>query len=273
MPVVPSNESSRLADSGGDSATRAKRKPCSSVGGVPWHGKPAMVADGRWLHAAKDRLEAAQALRRPELAAAVVDVEGRCSLREGHPPDLRACVDVHVGRDADRIVKRSAPYEAHFRTPVLAEDRHLTFRAPKDPLRAAVVAGRVHRLRRSREHLYAVSLDQQVDDESAAGLTLTVQAVAAMNEHRLRPEPVPDRAARASTVKLNAHAGHPTSPQTDCSPAAASPTVRRRDRVQLGPLSPLAHSDSRTRPLAKCSFHGVPTLWWQWRAGFGRRPM
>lgn len=38
------------------------------------------------------------------------------------------------------------------------------------------------------------------------------------------------------------------------------------------PLSLFAHSDSRTRPLAECSFHGDPTLWWQWRAGFGRRP-
>jgi hypothetical protein len=37
-------------------------------------------------------------------------------------------------------------------------------------LRVAVVAGRVNRLRRSRKHLYTVSLNQQVDDESAAGL-------------------------------------------------------------------------------------------------------
>jgi hypothetical protein len=66
---------------------------------------------------------------------------------------------VHVRRDAGRIVKRSAADEAHFRRAVLAEDRHLTLRAPKDPLRTAVVAGRVDRLRRSREHLYAVSLD------------------------------------------------------------------------------------------------------------------
>jgi hypothetical protein len=46
-----------------------------------------------------------------------------------------------------------------------------------------------------------------------------------MNEHWLRCEPVPDRAARASAVTLNAHAGHPTSPQhtPPCAPAAASP--------------------------------------------------
>jgi hypothetical protein len=57
-----------------------------------------------------------------------------------------------------RVVERSAPNEAHLRRAVLAEDRDLTCRTPKDPLRAAVVAWRVNRVRRSREHLHAVSL-------------------------------------------------------------------------------------------------------------------
>jgi hypothetical protein len=33
-----------------------------------------------------------------------------------------------------------------------------------------------------------------------------------------------------------------------------------------------AKRQSRLRRRGECSFRGDPTLWWQWRAGFGRRP-
>ena len=79
-------------------------------------------------------------------------------------------------------------------------------RTTEDPLRAAVVAWGFDLVRRSREQLQMVSLDQQIDDEGAAGLPLTVQAVAAMNEHRFRAEPVPKRAARAPALTVEAHA-------------------------------------------------------------------
>jgi hypothetical protein len=87
---------------------------------------------------------------------------------------------VDVRRDIGRIVERPAPYEAHLRRAVLAEDRNLTVRTPEDSLPAAIVARRVDGLRRSRDDMHTVGLDQQIDDEGAAGLALTVQAVAAM---------------------------------------------------------------------------------------------
>jgi hypothetical protein len=46
-------------------------------------------------------------------------------------------------------------------------------------------------------HLDPVALDQEVDHEGAAGLPLAAEAVAAMDEQRLRREPIANRAARA----------------------------------------------------------------------------
>ena len=88
---------------------------------------------------------------------------------------------------------------------VLAEDGDLAGRAPVDPLRASVVAGHVHRLGVAGEQLHAVGLDQQVDDECAPGLPLTVQAMTAMREERLGREPVANRSACASTLIRIAH--------------------------------------------------------------------
>ena len=51
-------------------------------------------------------------------------------------------------------------------------------------------AGVGNRLGVAREALDALRLDQRVDDEGAAGLPLALPAMAAMDEHRLRLEPV-----------------------------------------------------------------------------------
>ena len=66
-------------------------------------------------------------------------------------------------------------------------------------LEAAMVTRDVGRLRPALDHLHAVGLDQQVDHEGAAGLPLTVQAVTAVREQRLRAEPVANGAAGTST--------------------------------------------------------------------------
>src|SRR5215217_751661 len=151
-------------------------------------------------------LRAGETFGRPELLGVVVTLERRRSLWDGHPPDLRSGVDVHVRRDIGRIVERPAPDEAHLPRAVFAEERDLTLRAAEDPLDAAVVSWHADRLRRSRDFLQAVGLDEQVEDEGAAGLALTVQAVAAVNDHRFRRQPVPNRAARAAALTWHAHA-------------------------------------------------------------------
>ena len=110
-----------------------------------------------------------------------------------------------VGRDGRRLVERTAAHEPHLRPRVLAEDRDLAGRAPVDPLHAAVVARHVDRLRRARQELDAVGLDQQVDDEGASGLALAVQAVTAMREERIGRKPVANRSAGAATLTWDAH--------------------------------------------------------------------
>jgi hypothetical protein len=87
---------------------------------------------------------------------------------------------VHVRRDRRRVVERAAADEEHVGAPVVAVHRDLTRRAAVDALLAAVVAGNVHRLRLLAEQLDAVRLDEQVDHDRAPGLSLAVQAVAAV---------------------------------------------------------------------------------------------
>jgi hypothetical protein len=55
-------------------------------------------------------------------------------------------------------------------------------RTTEDPLHTVVVTRHTDRLRRRAEKLNALCLNEQIDYEGAAGLTLTVQAMTAMNE-------------------------------------------------------------------------------------------
>ena len=104
---------------------------------------------------------------------------------------------MNVRGDAGRVVKRAPAHKPHAGAAVLAEDRDLAAWATEDPLRAAMVSRYVDRSRLAGEDLDTLGLDQEVDDERAAGLTLTVQAMAAMNEERVRREPVTNASARA----------------------------------------------------------------------------
>src|SRR5215208_6687748 len=112
---------------------------------------------------------------------------------------------MNVGRDSRGLIERTAANEPHLGASVLAEDCHLTGRASVDPLFAAVVASHVDRLRDAREQLHALGFDQQVDDEGASGLALTVQAMTAMREERIRRKPVANRSAGATTHTCDAH--------------------------------------------------------------------
>src|SRR4029079_15441174 len=87
----------------------------------------------------------------------------------------------------------------------------------------AVVARHVDRLRVAGEELDPVGLDQQVDDEGAAGLALAVQAVAAVDEERIRAEVVADRPARTPAF-ADAHGATPAPIRR---PAAASSSSSR----------------------------------------------
>jgi hypothetical protein len=112
---------------------------------------------------------------------------------------------VDVGRDRCRVVERTGANEPDLAARVLAEDRYLAGRATPDLLLLASAARHGDRLRLAGEELHSVGLDQQVDDECAPGLSLTVQAMTAMREERVGCEPVADRSARAATLKWGAH--------------------------------------------------------------------
>jgi hypothetical protein len=107
---------------------------------------------------------------------------------------------VDVGLDTRRIVERSAADEAHAGSRVAAEDRDLARRAAEDPLLRLGAARDVDRRRVTREQLYAISLDQQVDDEGATGLPLAVEAVAAVDEERIGREAIPNGATRTTAL-------------------------------------------------------------------------
>src|SRR6266498_3357678 len=57
----------------------------------------------------------------------------------------------------------------------------------------------------STRSVSTVGFDQQVDDESATGLPLAVQAVTAMCEERIGRKPVANRSAGAATLTWDAH--------------------------------------------------------------------
>jgi hypothetical protein len=108
---------------------------------------------------------------------------------------------MHVGRDACRLVERPRADEGHDGIGVATVERDLALRTAKDLLGRAVVARHLDRLGLARRDLDAVSLDQDVDDERATCLPLTIEAVAAVDEERVARQPVADRLTRAATLE------------------------------------------------------------------------
>src|SRR6185437_7640493 len=135
---------------------------------------------------------------RPEGLRVVVDLERRHRVRELDPGQLGAGKDMDVGCHRRRLVERAAPHESNLGTAVLAEDRHLTGRTAEDELLAAVVARRLYGFRLAPEQRDTVGLDQEVDHESASGLALAVEAVAAVDEERIGGQPVANRTTGAA---------------------------------------------------------------------------
>jgi hypothetical protein len=107
---------------------------------------------------------------------------------------------VNVGRDCCRLVERAGAHETNREARVLAEDGCLAGWAAPDLLLLAAAAGNGDRLRLSGEELDSVGLDQDVDDESAPGLPLTVQAVTAMDDERLGRKAIANRSAGAAAL-------------------------------------------------------------------------
>src|SRR5581483_8638896 len=112
-------------------------------------------------------------------------------------------VRCHTGRH----VERAGTHEVHLWAGVLTEHGDLAVRAAEDPLRRPCIPWGVDRVWSLAQQLNTVGLDQQVDDERASGLPLAVQAVTAVDEHRLGCQAVANRSARATALALRTHGG------------------------------------------------------------------
>src|SRR5262245_55058284 len=179
---------------------------------APWR-YPAPTGGFRWLVAcsAEDRAATLQARGGPYPTRIVIGFERGNGIRQRHPRNLRADIDVHVRRQRRRIVERADADEAQRGQPaVFAPDRRATIRAAIDQVRAPAIGGHRHGTGIAREQHDAAGLDQGVDHEGAAGLPLTIAAVAAVHEHRWRGEPIPHCGAGAATLEVVCHAMSPT---------------------------------------------------------------
>src|SRR5262249_17893399 len=109
--------------------------------------------------------------------------------------------DVDVGLDARGVVECPRADEANGNAPpVAAEQRDPAAGTAPDDLVLSRVAWNGDRLGLPGDQLDPIGLDQEVDDERAPGLPLTVEAMAAVDEERLRREPVAHLTARAAAL-------------------------------------------------------------------------
>src|SRR5690606_7982027 len=136
-------------------------------------------------------------------------------------------MDVHVRLYPMRLVQRADANESQVGPPaIVAPERDLAIGTAVDVVWPTAVRRHTDRLRLAPEQRDAVGLDQCIDDEGAACLPLAIQAMAAMNEHRLGGEHVAHRAARASARHVCRH-GRPLFWPN----AEVSPTPRRSESL------------------------------------------
>lgn len=109
---------------------------------------------------------------------------------------------MHVGRHEGRIVERAHPQEtlvfAEVVDQVVAPQRDLALRAARNALPTS--AGRVSRkfLDLAGQENDAIGFDERVDRVGAAGLPLTIVAVARVHNHRFGGHAVAHRATGAT---------------------------------------------------------------------------
>jgi hypothetical protein len=124
-----------------------------------------------------------------------------------------------------RIVERTGANETDLARGLLAEDCYLTGRATPNLLLFAAAARDGDRLRLAREKPHPVGFDQQVGDERAPGLPLTVQTMTAMDEQRSGHNPVANGAARAAALKWSAHSHLQQGWSPDCTSGPAHESI------------------------------------------------
>src|SRR5438132_6877866 len=139
------------------------------------------------------------ALLGPDLVDPVERLERRHALGKLEPGQLATGEDVNVGPDRARIVERPGSDEKGIAGRLIAAPQvRAAGIAEEDVVVLAGAAGQPERRRRDGR-LDVFLLDPDVDHESAAGETLTVPAVAGVDDQRTGVQRVADGSARAST--------------------------------------------------------------------------
>src|SRR5262249_14687280 len=133
----------------------------------------------------EQRLPSCQTLRAPDLAARIVLSERARPGRQHDPRLLRLGVDVHVGREAVRLIERADAHEAH-EIPeaaiIMTPHGHATGAAARDPLALTAVARCGHELRAPGCELQARRLDERVEHKRTPRLPLTPAAMTTMHD-------------------------------------------------------------------------------------------
>ena len=128
---------------------------------------------------------ALQAGGRPKLPGVIVGGEGRDTFRQSDPGELGANINVHVGDQRRRIVKRADADEAKLRDAAVAAPHcYLAGGSAMDFVRTAAISRHGDWFRNAGEQDDPVRLDERVEHEGASSLPLAIEAMTAVHEHR-----------------------------------------------------------------------------------------
>jgi len=127
-----------------------------------------------------------QAILRPHLFWVVIGLERRFALGQLQPGHLGASIDMNIRSNRTGVVKRSHANELDLRpAAVVTPKRNLAFAAAINVV-WSVSTGNRDGLQSPADDLYRRSFDDGIDDKCAAGVPLTIRAVAAVHPDRRR---------------------------------------------------------------------------------------
>jgi hypothetical protein len=138
-----------------------------------------------------------QTLFGPIAPAVVVLRNGRHASRECHPGLLGGREDVNVRWQQVRVVQGADPdeFDQRSETRIRAPDRDPAFRAASDKLTTSALGRRVNELRFRAELSDSIRLDQGIECERSAGLSLAPATMTTVHDEWSRFDPVSDRSA------------------------------------------------------------------------------
>jgi hypothetical protein len=143
-----------------------------------------------------------QAFHWPDLFGFVIVFEGGRSFGESKPRHLGASINVDIRSKGTGVVKRSNPNESDLGpAPIATPKRGFAFVAAIDVVWTGFARNR-DCLQGPANNPYGRSFDDRIENKCAAGVPLTIGAMAAVHAHRRRQQFVAHLAARTTAPKL-----------------------------------------------------------------------